>query len=132
MDDHARGLVDDEEVLVGVRDLELGRRGQRLRRFRRRRLDLDLLATRELVALSQGLPVDENRAGGEQPLRSGPRADLGQRGEVAVEPLSSGLRRDEALQCFGARGSRSARASATSRMPTPITMKLSARLNAGQ
>jgi hypothetical protein len=52
---------------------------------------------------------------------------------MPVEPLSGGLvRDDEPLQRLGARGSRSASTSAASRIPTPITMKLSARLNAGQ
>ncbi len=56
MDDDAGGLVHDEEVLVRVGDRELGRRDLRLRRGRRRRLDLDLLPARELVALAARPP----------------------------------------------------------------------------
>ena len=57
----------------------------------------------------------------------------GSRREIAVEPLARGLGRDdEPLQRSPAVGSRSARTSAARRIPTPITMKLSARLNAGQ
>ncbi len=132
MDDHARGLVDDEEMLVRVRDRELGQRHGRLRGGRRRRLDLDLLPTRELVALAARLPVHEHGAHLEQPLGRGAGSHVRQPREVAVEPLAGGLRRDdEPLQRLGL-GSRSARTRAASRIPTPITMKLSARLKAGQ
>ena len=62
------------------------------------------------------------------------RADLRQPGEEAVEPLARGLVRDGEPRQRSAtrRGSRSARTSAARRIATPITMKLSARLNAGQ
>jgi hypothetical protein len=132
MDDDARRLVDNEEVFVRVGDRELGRRdvwfGGLLRR-----LDLDLLAAPEPVALSAWSSVDEDGAGLEQSLCGGARADLGESREVAVESLSRGLGGDdEPGQCFAGGGSRSARSSAMSRIPTPMTMKLSARLNAGQ
>ena len=98
-----------------------------------RRLDLELLPAREPVALAAELAVHANGAAREEPFRRGARAHLRQPGEIAVEPLSRGLsRNDEPLQRFGVRGSRSERTSAASRIPTPITMKLSARLNAGQ
>jgi len=85
------------------------------------------------VTLPARLPVDQDSADLEQPLGRGSRAHLRQPGEVSVETLSGRLRRDdEPFQRFEGRGSRSARRSATSRIPTPITMKLSARLNAGQ
>jgi hypothetical protein len=130
MDHHAGGLVDDQEVLVRIRDGELGRRGGRLRRSRYRRLDLDLLSARELVALAAGPPLYEYRTRVEQALGRGAGSDLRQPSEVSVEPLAGGVRRDdEALQRLG---SRSAQTRAASRIPTPITMKLSARLNAGQ
>jgi len=78
-------------------------------------------------------PVHAHRVGREEPLRRPPGAHLRQPGEVAVETLSRSLgRNDEPLQRFGVRGSRSERRSAARRIPTPITMKLSARLNAGQ
>ena len=136
--DDAGGLVDDEEMLVLVRDRELGQGDRRLRGGRSRRLDRDLLAAYELVALRPGLAVHEHGAGREEPLRSPTRSHLRQAGEMVVEPLSGGLRRDdEPLQRLGlsprpGRGSRSVRTSAASRMPTPITMQLSATLKAGQ
>jgi hypothetical protein len=131
MDDDACRLVHDEEVLVRVDDREFRRRRDPLRRHRSRRLELDLLSAREPLTLAARLSVDEHGAGLEQPLGRGARAHLRQGGEETVEPLARGLRRDdEALQRFF--GSRSARTSAASRIPTPITMKLSARLNAGQ
>ncbi len=135
--DDAWGLVHDEEVLVGVGDRELGRLDVRLRLGRHRRLDLELFPAGELVALSASPPVHEHGAGRQKPLGGGARPDVRQPGEIAVEPRSRGMRRDEPLQpwspqCRDARGSRSARTSAASRIPTPITMKLSARLNAGQ
>jgi hypothetical protein len=140
MNDDTRRLVDDEEMLVGVRDGEVGLGYGRLGGGRRRQLDLDLLPTYELVALAADVAVHQHGTGGEQPLGGRPRSDLRHGGEVAVEPLSRGLRRDdEPLQRLGGaplsrvgRGSRSARTSAARRITTPITMKLSARLNAGQ
>ena len=138
MHDDAGGLVDDEEMLVLVRDHELGEIARRLRDGRRRRLDRDLLTADELVALGAGLTVHQHGARGEEPLGCGARSDVGQAGEMAVEPLSRGLRRDdEPFQRLGlsprpARGSFSVRTSAARRIPTPITMQLSATLKAGQ
>jgi hypothetical protein len=128
----ARGLVHDEEMLVGVADRELRRRNRRLLDRGGGSLDLDLLPACELVALPAGLSVHEHGSSRQQPLCRGPGAHVGQPGEIAVEPLSRGLGRDPQVQRVDARGSRSARRSAASRIPTPITMKLSARLNAGQ
>ena len=133
MDDDSRGLVHDEKMLVRIGDRELGCGDVRLWRRRLRSLDLDLLPTRELVALPPRPSVDQHRARVEQPLGRSPRTDVRQAGEVAVEPLSCRLERDdEAVQRFAERGSRSARRRAERRIRTPITMKLSARLNAGQ
>ena len=100
---------------------------------RLRRLDLYRLPARELVALPASLSVHENRPGREEPFRRGAGTHRRQPREMAVEPLARGLARDdEPVQGLDARGSRSVRRSAASRIPTPITMKLSARLNAGQ
>ena len=119
-------------MLVLVREGELRQRDGRLLDCGRR-LDRDLLPAEELVALGALFPVDEHGTGHEEPLGRSARAHLRQSGEVAVEPLARGPRRDdEPLQRLGARGSRSERTSAARRIPTPITMKLSARLNAGQ
>ena len=138
MNDDAGRLVDDEEMLVLERDRELGKVDRRLVGGRSRSLDRDLLATGELVALRPRLSVHEHCPGREEPLRGRARSDVGQAGEMTVEPLPRGLRRDdEPFQRLGlsprpARGSRSVRTSAARRMPTPITMQLSATLNAGQ
>jgi hypothetical protein len=76
MHDDTRRLVDDEEVLVGVGDRELRWRDGGLGRSRRRRLDLELLPTREPVALPARLPVHEDGARVEQSLGRGPRAHV--------------------------------------------------------
>ena len=133
MHDDAGGLVHDEEMLVGVGDRELRQRDRRLLGGRGRCRDYELLPTRELVALPARLSVDEHGAGHEEPFRRGAGAHFRQPGEIAVEPLSRGLGgNDEPVQRLGVRGSRSERSSAARRIPTPITMKLSARLKAGQ
>ena len=54
--DDAGRLVHDEEVLVLVRDRELGQRDGAAPRRPARRLDRDLLPTRELVALRRAAP----------------------------------------------------------------------------
>ena len=70
MDDDARRLVDDEEVLVLPGDVELHRLGrERLRRGGK--LDHDLLAALEPVALRPRPTVDEHRA---RPRRAAQRA----------------------------------------------------------
>jgi hypothetical protein len=88
MHDESRGLVDDEEVLVLVRDPEVhlladdvGRRGSR-------RFELHLLSPREPVALRLRCAVDAHVACGEEALGCRARADLRQPGEEAVEPLA--------------------------------------------
>ena len=130
--DDARRLVDHEEVLVGVGEREPRAEPVGCLRLSGR-LDLDLLPTDEPVALPARLPVHEHGSGREQSLRGGTRSDVGQTRQVAVEPLARGLRLDdEPFQRLEAPGSRSARTSAASRIPTPITMELSARLKAGQ
>jgi hypothetical protein len=133
MDDDSGGLVDYEQMLVRISDREFGRRDVWHRRDRLGRLDLDLLPASELVALPTQPAVDQYRACVEQSLGGGARTHLGEPSEVAVEPLARGFGRDdEPAQRFDGFGSRSARRRATSRIPTPVTMKLSARLNAGQ
>ena len=138
VNDDACRLVDDEEMLVLVRDRELGKRSRSLGGWCGRWLDSNLLTAHELVALGAGLTVHEHGPGGEEPLRGGARSHVGEAGEMTVEPLTGGLRRDdEPFQRLGlsprpARGSFSVRTSAARRMPTPITMQLSATLKAGQ
>ena len=86
--DHARGLVDDEQVLVlpGDGEARLGRLGGRLGDLL---LDLEHLAAAQCVALDALLAVDAHAAGVDRALRRGARADV--RGEEDVEPLARRL-----------------------------------------
>jgi hypothetical protein len=86
MDDEPRRLVDDEEVLVLVRDVQVHRLRLERRHRRLRGLELELLAAGELVALLPRASVDEDAALAQQPLGDRAGADLGQRSEEAVEP----------------------------------------------
>jgi len=128
VDDDPSRLVDDQQMLVLEGDPE--RELLRLERDRLggRRLEAQLLPALEPVALGPCLAVDERRAFGEQPLGGGAGADLGQRGEKAVEPLAGRFCRDDDSGQLRA----SLRRSATNKIATPITMNESARLNAGQ
>jgi hypothetical protein len=70
VDDHPGRLVDDEQVLVLVRDRKVdGLRDERRRR--RGWLELDLLPALEPVALRAAGAVDEGRARLDQPLGRG-------------------------------------------------------------
>ena len=133
MDDEPGRLVDDEQVVVLVGDPYLGRR-RSVGLPEGAALDADLLPARQPVALGTRLAVDEHRPGGQQPFGGGPGADAGQRRDEAVEPLARGRSQERRAGSSprGRRGARSAATSAPRRMATPITMKLSARLNAGQ
>ena len=128
MDDDAGRLVDDEHVLVLPGDPERHLLALELVRDRLGHGQLELLAALEPVRLRPPLAVDDRRALLQQPLGRGARADLRQRGEEAIEPLARGLGGDGDSQ----RGRVSPISSATNRIATPTTMKLSARLKAGQ
>jgi hypothetical protein len=82
VDDNPRRLVDDQQVLVLVGNLErdLLRRELRLRRLR---LERDLLAPGQPVALRPALSVDK-RPLLEQALGGRSGADVRKRGEEAV------------------------------------------------
>ena len=67
VDDDARGLVDDEQVLVLPDDVEVHLLG-RERPGLGRKLDDDLLPALEPVALRPLLTVDEDGAVGDQPF----------------------------------------------------------------
>jgi hypothetical protein len=131
MDDDPGRLVHDEERVVLEGDAKRYLLGLELGLVRLRRLEDELLPARQPVALRPGLAVDE-RAAFEHPLGRRARADLRKRREEPVEPLPGRLRGndDSSRQWDFARDS--ARSSAMKRIPTPITMKESARLNAGQ
>jgi hypothetical protein len=95
MDDDARRLVHNEEVLVLPRDsqrhllpFEPGRHGLGDGQ-------LELLAALQPMRLRPALPVQERGALLQQPLGRPARADLGQRGEKAIQPLACGLRGDD-------------------------------------
>jgi hypothetical protein len=94
MNDDARRLVHNEEVLVLPSDsqrhflpFETGRLGLGDRQ-------LELLAALEPVRLPPARPVQKRGAVVQQPLGRPARADLGQRGEKAIQPLACGLRGD--------------------------------------
>jgi hypothetical protein len=88
MDDDAGRLVDHEDVVVLPGDLERHLLALQYggRAFGNRQLQL--LAALEPVRLCPPLPVHDSGALLQQPLRSGARADLGQRGEETIEPLA--------------------------------------------
>jgi hypothetical protein len=107
MNDDPRRLVDDDEVLVLVRDaqLELDRveRTRRLREF-----ELDLVTLLDAVTLRARRAADRDGAALEQPLRVGARPNglLGR--EEAVEPLPGSVSGDAYANDRRARRPRSA------------------------
>src|SRR2546421_13111277 len=90
-------------MLVLVRDAEVHRLGSAARTLGLRWLELDLLASRQPLALAFRSSVDADRLGPEQPLGHTARADLRQRGEVAVQPLTRGFLRNALLHARPAR-----------------------------
>ena len=97
MHDDARGLVDDDQVLVLEGDLEPRDRRVDGRRVRRAILleHLDPLAAAHARPLARRRAVDEHETGGEQ--ARGLRARAERPGEERVEALALGLRRDVEL-----------------------------------
>lgn len=93
VDDDAGGLVDDQQVLVLVGDRE-GHVLALERRLRRLRLELELVAGGEPVALRPRRAADRDLAALDQPFRDRARADLGGVGEEAVEPRPRRVVRD--------------------------------------
>jgi len=97
MDNEARRLVDDEEVLVLVRD---AKRRCLLDRGPDDNLPLghregDLLAFLYAVALRAAFPVDRDRSAFvEEPLCVRARAELLERREEAVQPRAGGVSGD--------------------------------------
>jgi hypothetical protein len=74
MDDEPGGLVDHQQVLVSEDDLEA--QLERLEDPFLGYVELELLATRQAVALRAPLAVDEYRARHHEPLGQRPRPDL--------------------------------------------------------
>src|SRR6478672_7278681 len=126
MDDDARRLVDDQDVLVLPGDTERHVLVLQLMGNGLRDGQLELLAAFEPVRLRPPLAVDDRRAFLHQPLGRGTGADLGQRREEAIEPLARGLGGNGDSQRV------SPLSNARNRIATPPSMKLSARLKAGQ
>ena len=93
MHDQAGGLVDDEKMLVLVRDAKRHLLGLQVGSAPGGYLDLELLSSGEPMALRARSPVDENPALAEEPRRHGSRADLLEPGEETVEALAGRLGR---------------------------------------
>src|ERR671922_489407 len=85
VDDDAGRLVDDQQLVVFVRDPELDLLGRELRSGFGRFV-FDLLPTSEPTALGRRLAVNRHTAGLEQPFRGCAGSDLRQVGEEPVEP----------------------------------------------
>ena len=104
MHDEAGRLVDDEQVLVLVRQRD-GDGLRREHRGRARELDLDHRSCLQAVALRARRAVDQHRSVAQQALRERARPDLRTRGERTVEPRARvGLSDAEAKRRHRARG----------------------------
>lgn len=138
MHDQPGGLVHHQKVLILVGDPQAVRCRAHGRLCSRRAVDLQLLPTLEPVALGPRTTVEPDSPARHQPLGLATRADLREPGQEAVEALARRLGRN--AKSYRAvrqsrrprRGARSAAASASKRIATPMTMKVSARLKAGQ
>ena len=104
VNDEARGLVHDHEVLVLVGDAQVHRFRRELGGLLLRRFELHLFAAGEPLALAERPAVDEHRPRFEQPFRHPTRADLRQGGEEAVEPLAGRLVRNALLHARAGAG----------------------------
>ena len=130
MDDEAGGLVDHEQVRVLVDDLEPELERRQLAGLGY--LDAELLPPGQPVALRPAVAVDEDgppftsrSASVREPTPGRPR-----RRRRAVCPRPTQER--ESGEVPTAALERSAATNETNRSPTPTTMNVSARLNAGQ
>ena len=136
MRDHPGGLVGDDHVVVdqGERDLEpdagLGPGGA-LSASSSSSISSPPARRSDLCA---GCAVDAHGPALDQALGGGARGQPGVLGQVAVEPRAGGLVVGDQLASHGSpslRSPGSPRTSAKIRRPTPVTMKLSARLKFG-
>ncbi len=109
-----------------------------IERFPSQRLDVrdlgrDLLASLEPEALGSWLTVDENEPACDQALGERAGGELGTCGEDAVEPRARLPPQERESGAVPTRGlARSAATNEAKSSPTPTTMNVSARLNAGQ
>ncbi len=99
-------LVDHHEVLVLVGDAQVHWLGHELGDLAHRRLELQLLAAGETLALAEWSAVDEDCSRFEQPFGHAARADRRQGGEKAVEPLARRLLRDALFHACAEAGPR--------------------------
>ena len=104
-----------------------------------RRLEANLLAAGEPVALRPSDSVDEHVSSGDEPLRRGAGAHGGLLGEEPIQPQPRGrlgyAKRDQERSVDAPcrrRGLRSPASIVPTRRTTPTTMQTSARLKAGQ
>src|ERR1051326_7939063 len=86
MDDHARRLVDDDQVAILVDDVERQRFGLRLGIDRLRDQDFDLLSTPHALIRPGGAPGALHAARFDQALDLRPRLRRQHRCEKAIEP----------------------------------------------
>jgi hypothetical protein len=134
--DDPRRLVRDDHVVVDQRerDLEPGAGLRACRGALGVVLELDQLAPGQPQRLVSALAVDAHGAALDQSLRGGARGQSAVLGEVAVEARARGTVLGDQLAAHGRPSPRSPgspRTSAKIRSPTPVTMKLSARLKLG-
>ncbi len=143
--EQARRLVDHHQLLVGV-DAPAPRcppeAGRPLRLRARAGVTTAPAASR--CDFGRARPVHQHQAGLDQPLGTGPRSDVLVRGHEPVEAHAAGVRRHPQLDhgssssvgCSASAGAGpgwcSTRIRPSASSPTPITMKLSARLKVGQ
>src|SRR5687767_13053107 len=85
MHDDAGGLVDDQKMLVLVGDAKRHLLRLELGRTARWYVDFQLLTACQPMAFRAPSAVDENAALAEEPLGHGPRTDLLEAGEEAIE-----------------------------------------------
>src|SRR6478672_8612342 len=99
-------LVDHHEVVVLVGDTQVHRLGRELGDLAYRRLELELLAAGETLALAEWRAVDEDCSRFEQSFGHAAGADLRQGREEAVEPLARSVVRDALLHARAGAGPR--------------------------
>jgi len=108
VDDDARGLVHDEQMLVLVGDAEIELLGLQCGRPALRHLHLQHVAGRKTMALRLPRAVDAYALLGEEALRRRPRAHFLERREEAVQALPGALSRDLQLDASQASSGRDA------------------------
>src|SRR2546422_1643337 len=91
MDDHARRLVDDDQVFILIHDLEQDRFRRGGRRIGLGDIDLDHVADRHVIRGIRGLPVDTHQVALDEACGGGAAQVARVLGDESVEPGSRGL-----------------------------------------